>query len=78
MFRAAYSSSSGALTVFATCGLHTHVATGSSQLYKTNEAIWFNKTFRLDYGGSPHAYANQSLQIQLELLMMNGIPLETC
>jgi len=27
---------------------------------------------------SPHAYVNQRLQIQLELLMMSGIPLETC
>ena len=33
---------------------------------------------RLDYGQSPHAYVNQRLQIQLELLMMSGIPLETC
>jgi len=33
---------------------------------------------RLDYGRSPHAYVNQRLQIQLELLMMSGIPLETC
>jgi hypothetical protein len=33
---------------------------------------------RLDYGQSPHAYVNQKLQIQLELLMMSGVPLETC
>jgi hypothetical protein len=33
---------------------------------------------RLDYGRSPHAYVNQRLQIQLELLMVSGIPLETC
>jgi hypothetical protein len=33
---------------------------------------------RLDYGRSPHAYVNQRLQIQLELLMMSGVPLETC
>ena len=32
MFRAAYRSSSGALTVFAASGLHTHVATGRSQV----------------------------------------------
>jgi len=31
MFRAAYRSSSGALTVFAASGLHTHVVTGRSQ-----------------------------------------------
>jgi hypothetical protein len=33
---------------------------------------------RLDYCRSPHAYVNQRLQIQLELLMMSGVPLETC
>ena len=32
MFRAAYHSSSGALTVFAASGLHTHVVTGCSQV----------------------------------------------
>jgi hypothetical protein len=32
MFQAAYRSSSGALTVFAASGLHTHVATGRSQV----------------------------------------------
>jgi len=54
MFRAAYRSPSGALTVYAAFSL------------------------RLDYGRSPHAYANQRLQIQLELLMISGMPLETC
>jgi hypothetical protein len=33
---------------------------------------------RLDYGRSPHKYVNQRLQRQLELLMMSGVPLETC
>jgi len=33
---------------------------------------------RPDYGRSPHAYVNQRLQIQLGLLMMSDIPLETC
>jgi hypothetical protein len=32
MFRAAYRSSSGALTVFAASGLHMHVVTGRSQV----------------------------------------------
>jgi len=32
MFRAVYRSSSGALTVFAASGLHTHVVTGRSQV----------------------------------------------
>jgi len=31
---------------------------------------WRFNMFRLDYGRSPHAYVNQRLQIQLELLMM--------
>jgi hypothetical protein len=35
-------------------------------------------TLSPDYGRSPHAYVNQRLQIQLELLMMSGVPLETC
>jgi len=33
---------------------------------------------RRDYGRSPHAHVNQRLQIQLGLLMMRDIPLETC
>jgi len=33
---------------------------------------------RLECGRSPHAYVNQRLQIQLELLMMSDVPLETC
>jgi hypothetical protein len=65
MFRAVYRSSSGALSVFAASGLYTHVVTGRSQV-------------RLDYGRSPHAHINQRLQIELELLMMSGMPLETC
>jgi hypothetical protein len=70
MFRATYRSSSGALTVFAASGLHTHVVTGRSQVRVG--------TLRLDYGRSPRARVNQMLQIQLELLMMSGMPLETC
>jgi hypothetical protein len=69
MFRAAYRSSSGAPNVFAASGLPTHVVTGRSQ-------VWV-KSLRLDYGRSPHAYVNQRLQIQLQLLMMSGMPLET-
>jgi len=69
MFRAAYRSSSGDRTVFAASGLHTHVVTGCSQV---------KFPLRLDYSRSPHAYVNQRLQIQLELLMMSGMPVETC
>jgi len=45
MFRATYRSSSGALTVFAASGLHTHVVTSRSQ-------VWLGTQFplRLDYG----------------------------
>jgi hypothetical protein len=74
MFRAAHRSSSGALTVFAASGLHTHVVTGRSKV-----CVLFSQVpLRLDYGRSPHPYVNQRLQRQLELLMMNGVPLETC
>jgi len=60
MFRAAYCSSSGALTVFAA-------------------SEWeLQFPLRLDYGQSLNAYVNQRLQIQLELLMMSGMPLKTC
>ena len=38
-FRAAYRSSSGALTVFAASGLHTHVVTGRSQVWVPTQ-IW--------------------------------------
>ena len=73
MFRAVRRSSSGPLTVFAASGLHTHVVTGRSH-------VWVGTEFplRLDYGRSPHACVNQRLQIQLELLMMSDLPLETC
>jgi hypothetical protein len=73
MFRTAYRSSSGALTLFAVSGLHTHVVIDRSQ-------VWVGTEFplRLDYCWLPHAFVNQRLQIQLELLMMIGMLLETC
>ena len=73
MFRAAYHSSSGAVTVFEVYVLHKHVVTVRSQ-------VWVGTEFplRLDYDRSPHAYANHRLQIQLQLLMMSGMPTETC
>ena len=74
MFQAAYRSSSGPLSVFAASGLHTHVVTGCSQVWVVTGQF----PLRLDYGRSPHAYVNQRLQIQLELLMMTGMPLESC
>ena len=75
VFRAAYRSSSGALTVFAASGLHRHVVTARSQFWVGTVVGQF--PLRLDNGRSPHAYVNQRLQIQLELLMMSGLPLET-
>jgi len=73
MFRAVCRSSSGAPTVFAASGLHTCVVTAHSQVW-----VGLRLRLRLDYGRSPHTYVNQRLQIQLELLMMNDILLETC
>ena len=74
MFRAAYRSSSAALTVFAASGLPTHVVTCRSHVWVGIGQF----PLRLDYGRSPHAYVNQRQQIQLELLMMSDITLETC
>ena len=72
MFRAVCRSSSGAPTVFAASDLRTHVETARSQ------SEWeLQFPLRLDYGRSPHAYVNQRVQIQLGLLMMSDIPLET-
>jgi hypothetical protein len=68
MFRAACRSSSGTLTVFVASGLHTHVVTGRRPDFP----------LKIDYGRSPHAYVNQRLQIQLEFLIMSGMPLGTC
>ena len=66
MFRAAHRSSSGALNC----------------LY----SLWFIypcgdrplPRLSLGNGRSPHGYINQRLQIQLKLLMMSGVSLETC
>jgi len=69
MFRGVRRSSSGAPTVFAASGLRTRVVAVRSQV---------QFPLRLDYGRSPHAYVNQRLQIQLELLMMSDVTLETC
>jgi hypothetical protein len=113
MFWAAHRSSSGAPTVFAASGLHTHVVTSRGQVWVGTQTwprpvttcvckpeaantvgapddeqcatgnmlslvVKSEFPLRLDYSWSPHAYVNQKLQIQLELLMMSGVPLETC
>jgi hypothetical protein len=71
--------------------LHTHTLP-SPEVFSTHDQSAYYLVLRLellgikgqlfplrfDYGRSPHAYVNQRLQIQLELLMMSGIPLETC
>jgi len=46
MFRAAYRSLSGALTVLAASGLHTHVVIGRSQVWVGNGQF----PLRLEYG----------------------------
>ena len=74
MFRTVRRSSSGALTIFAASGLHTHVVTGRTQVWVGTGQFPLGP----DYDRSPHAYVNQRLQIQLELLMTSGMPLETC
>jgi len=74
MFRAVHRSSSGALTVFAVSGLHTHVVTVRSQFWVGIGQF----PLRRDYVRSPHAYVNQRLQIELKLLMISDVPLETC
>jgi len=56
-----------------------HVSSGIPLIIRSSNCIcslWF--PLRLGYGRSPHAYVNQRLQIQLQLLMMSGMPLETC
>jgi hypothetical protein len=58
-----------------------HVSSGTPLIIRSSKLylqllvyirMWF--PLRLDYGRSPHAYVNQRLQIQLELLMMSGVP----
>jgi hypothetical protein len=39
---------------------------------------WCAFPLSFDNGRSPHGCINQRLQIQSELLMMSGLPLETC
>jgi hypothetical protein len=74
MFRAAYRSPSGALTLFAAFGLHAPVVTGRSKVCVGTGQF----PLRLYYGRSPQARVNQRLQIQLELPMMSDMPFETC
>jgi hypothetical protein len=39
---------------------------------------WIHFPLRVDNDRLPHVYVNQKLQIDLELLMMSGVLLETC
>ena len=75
MFRASYRSSSGVLNCI--CNLWFTYTCGDRPLSRLS-GKWIHFPLRLDKGRSPHAYANQRLQIQLELLMTSGMPLETC
>ena len=75
-----------------TCSLKAqHVSSGTSLIIRSSNCIcslWFTyvcgdrpsewEPLRLDYGRSPHTYVNQRLQMQLELLMMSDVPLDTC
>jgi hypothetical protein len=66
----------------------TTVYTASGQVYGRNETVilfamneWKEPAtcnFVIAFIILPHAYVNHRLQIQLELLMMSGMPLETC
>ena len=51
MFRAAYRSTSGGLTVFAASGLHTHVMTGRSQVEPSMNSGLINSITRLHLVG---------------------------
>jgi hypothetical protein len=66
MFQAAHRSSSGALNRI--CSLWFIYTCCNRPLSRLS----------LDNGRSRHVYINQRLQIELELLMMSGVPLETC
>jgi len=66
MFRAAYRSSSS----FAASGLYSHVVTGRCPGWVGTGQF----PPSLDNAQSPHGYINQRLQ----MMMMSGMPLETC
>jgi hypothetical protein len=42
------------------------------------KSLHFYVDFQISDDRSPHGYVNQRLQVQLELLMMSGVPFETC
>ena len=57
-----------------TSRLHTHVVTGRSQVWVPTQTVVTGRS----QVWVPTQTVNQRLQIQLELLMMSSIPLETC
>ena len=71
LFRAAYRSSSGAPNYLQPL-IYIHM------WWPAVVKCEWELPLELDYGRSPHAYVDQRLQIPLELLMMSGIPLESC
>jgi len=74
MFRAAHRSSSGALNCI--CSLWFIYPCGERPLSRLSGKLHF--TLSLDNGRSPHGYINQGCKYSLELLMMSGVPRETC
>jgi hypothetical protein len=57
MFRAAHRSSSGALTLFAASGLHTHVVTGRSQIWVGTHLL-FNRSLKLQLLNNVYSVEN--------------------
>jgi hypothetical protein len=64
--------------VWVCCGWRTPPTAHSNRFQQSSLSGNSEFQLRLDYGRSPHANVNPRLQIQLELLMMSGVPLETC
>jgi len=64
MFRAAYRSSSGALTVFVASGLHTHVVTGRSQVWVgTQSQVWVGTQSQVLVGTQSQGWVGTQSQV---------------
>ena len=62
MFRAAYRSSSGVLTVYAASGLHTHVVTGRSQVWVGTQIGFYNRDEKCLQRGTDWVFKKSSLR----------------
>jgi hypothetical protein len=71
MFRAVRRSSSGALTVFAASGLHTHVVTGRSQVLSGNGGI-INSVIKLHLVGCFYRVKQYSNFVDTTLVLTKG------